>query len=265
MKTKPNILESNLFKPGIKFIATDDIKDTTLPPSSIGFFSFFKNPDRDYQNVIYAVVTIVRRGKTGQQRVERREISLPIFTDKRMLEHDDYLPLGRRFYIHIKEEPFSNKNLMEIDTLEFLGWSYTYSRYLKHIVNNFVYPNKKANWGGEVICREWTNIGRVPEHFAESAEETARVYATKEFRRNFILAARALESKLTKCICSYKKSVIGSILNSSHFLDYTNKNYYEVVNKELVKDTVSFYKEKYKRIESLVEKNKVVIKKRKGS
>jgi hypothetical protein len=258
---KPNILKSNLFSPGTKFIATDDVKDTTLPPHSVGFLSFFKNPDRDYQNVVYALAIVIRRGKAGQERIEQKEISFPIFTDKKMLEHEDYLPLGRKFYIHIEEESFNEKTLMNIAPLEFLGWCLAYTRYLKYITKNFVYPTKRANWTEEMVSRSLMDADKILSNFTDSPAGALRLYSSGNFRHDFIVAARKLESKLTKCICSYKKSTVASILNSSYFIEYTNDNYYEVMDKRLAKNTVSFYKNKYKKISDLVEKNKALKKK----
>ena len=82
------------------------------------------------------------------------------------------------------------------------------------------------------------------------------------FKVDFIVATRKLESRLTKCVCSYKKTVMASILNSSHFVDHTNKNHYVVVDEKLAKNTISFYKEKYDEISDLVERNKNVGKKK---
>jgi len=259
---KPNILKSNLFNPGTKFIATDDIKDTTLPPNSLGFFSFFKSPDRDYQNVVYARVIIIRRGKTGQERIEQKEISLPIFLDKRMLDHEEYLPIGRRLYLHVKEEPFAERNLMSISPLEFLGWCLAYTRYLKYITESFIYPTRRAHWDEQVVGRNIYNADKIATFFVDSPAETIRTFAGRDFRNEFVVSARKLESKLIKCVCSYKKSTVASILNSSYFVEHTNENHYKVVDEKLAKNTVSFYKKKYAKISDIVEKSRRLRKKR---
>lgn len=261
---KPNILKSNLLSPGTKFIATSDVKDTTLPPFSTGFFSYFKNPDRDYQDVAYGAVSIIRRGKTGQERLESKEISFPIFTDKRMLEQDDYLPLGRRYYLHIEEESLDYESLLEAKSLEFLGWSYAYVMFLQHITANFVYPAKRAKWSSETVDQILIDTKRIAQHFSDDPSATIAVYAREDFRRKLISSIRKLESKLMKCICSYKKGAIASILNSAHFIDYTNEEHYEITDKDLAKNTVSFYQEKHKKINDLVEKNRVSMEMKKG-
>jgi len=261
---KPNILKSNLFNPGVKFIAAGDVKDNTLPPGSLGFLSYFKNPDRDYQNVAHAAVIVIRRGKAGQDRVEQRDVSFPIFTDKRMLKHDEYLPIGRKFYIHIKKEPFTKKDLMDVSPLEFLGWCYAYSKYLRYITKNYVYPAKNAVWTDETVGRHLTSTGRIPEHFVEDPAATTRTFACKEFRSDYITAARKLEAKLIKCVCSYKKTAVAAALNSSCFVEHTNENHYEVVDPKLTKPTVDFYKAKYDKILSLIEEHKFLMKKSRG-
>jgi len=253
---KPNILKSNLLNPGAKFVATNEVKDTTLPPHSSGFFSYFKNPDRDYQNVAHGVAIIVRRGKTGQQRVEVKDISFPVFTDKRMLKYEDYLPIGRKMYIHIKErESFIKEDLSTVKSLDFLGWAHAYATYLKYIVTNHVHPVKRAGWSDETIDRPLIRAMRIPSLFNEDSNATLDSFGSDEYRRNFVTSARKLEAKLIKCICSYKKSVVASILNSSHFVVYTNQKYYKVVDEKLADDTVLFYKEKHKKLDELINKN----------
>jgi len=257
----PNILKNNLLNPGIKFTVDDGVKDTTLPPGSLGFFSFFKKPDRDYQNVVHGTMVIIRRGKGGQDRLETKDISFPIFTDKRMLEHEEYLPIGRKLYVHIKEEPFTSKNLMELKPLEFLGWCCSYNKYLQYVVGNFACAAKPF-WKEHSVGRPIMDSCRIQEHYGEGQANTLRVFGGADFRSSFIVAARKLESKLSKCICNYKKAAVASILNSSHFVEHTNKNHYIVVDKRRVKDTVSFYTKKYEKISDLVEKNRVTNKKK---
>lgn len=261
---KPNILKNNLFNTGTKFIATSDVKNSALPPSTLGFFSYFKNSDRDYQNVVYAMVSIIRRGKTGQQRIESKEISFPIFADEKMLEKEDYLPVGRSYYLHIEKSPFSHENLMEIEPLDFLGWAYAYVMYLQYVASSFVYPSKRAQWSGDTVDGALLEAKRLSKHFGDDPNATLAVYAREEYRHVLVSAIRKFESKFAKCVCSYKRGAIASILNSAHFLDYTNKEYYEVVDKDLAKNTVSFYQEKYKKINDLVGRNNINIEKKKG-
>lgn len=261
---KPEILKSNLLRPGKKFIATEDIKDTTFPPHTIGFFAYFRNPDRDYQDVAYAKTSIIRRGKGGQDRVETKEISFPVFTDKSMLEHEDYLPLGRKYYIHIEELPIDVKSVLDFEIMDYLGWASAYAAYLKYITKSFVSPAKRAVWSNDTVPRPIVTAGRIPSLFNNDPEETKAHFIPEERRMEFILAARKLESRLTKCICHYKKSTLASVLNSSHFVVYTNENYYKVADKKLAENTVSFYKEKYKHVEELVQRNNHIMAKRRG-
>jgi hypothetical protein len=261
---KPEILKSNLLRPGKRFIATEEVKDTTFPPYTMGFFAYFRTPDRDYQDVGYAKVSIIRRGKNGQERVEIKEISFPIFTDKRMFEHEDYLPRGRKYYIHIEESPIDLKSVLDFEIMDYLGWSTAYVSYLKYLTKSYVSPAKRAIWSNDTVPRQLVSAGRIPSLFNENPEQTKMHFGTAESRVDFVMAARQLESKLTKCICSYKKSALASVLNSSHFVVYTNENYYEVADKKLAENTVSFYKEKYKRVEELVQRNNHIMAKRRN-
>jgi len=259
---KPKILKSNLLNTGTRFVATNDVKDTVLPPGSVGFFSLFKNPDRDYQNVVHNTAVIIRRGKGGQDRLEAKEISFPIFTDKRMLEHEEYLPTGRKLYIHVEEKPFTEKSLMEVKPLEFLGWCYAYNRYLNYLTRNYAYPAKNNGWINEVVGRILTNVDVLPEHFSGDPKSALRTFSTPKFRAEYIMAVRKLEARLVRCMCSYKKTVMAAVLNSSYFVEHTNKKHYEVVDKKLTKDTIAFYKTKYDELSKMVDNNRISTKKK---
>lgn len=246
MSKKPEILQHCLFNTGVRFTVAPSVKETTFSPGSIAFMSYVKEPDNDYQNVAYITAVVVRRGKGGIQRINVSGMSIPVFDDKRMLEHDNYLPLGRRYYVHVKKLPFDEKHLLDIDDLSFVGWACAQAKYLNHLVLNVTRPKAKKLWPGKNTNSPLAHASRFPDYFDAEKEEVFKKYATKEFRSEFINEARRMESYLAKCVLLHQKNIAAILLNSAHFMAYTNEKYYEVTDKKLAKNTVDFYEEKYK-------------------
>ncbi len=253
MYNKLRLLANNLYSAGTKFIVTPDVKGNLFMPSSIGFVAYMVETDFDYQNVASIKVIMTRRGKGGQKRINVSDISIPIFSNDDMLKRENYLPVERRTYAHIESMPLSEENLLNIDQLDFLGWSCAYATYLQYLAFNFSYPRGVGN--------NWTDgplkdVHLLPQRFEENPKRYLREYGEKDFRIEFISKARELESVLIKCATSYKKSVIEAILNSAHFLEYTNKEYYKVADEVLIKNTIDFYKKNLDKIKSMIKKPK---------
>ncbi len=258
------ILESNLFTPGTKFIVTADVKENTFGPGTLGVMSYVNNGDNDYEDVANIFAIITRRGKGGVPRVNLNSISVPVYSDPRMLNKDNYLPTGRRHYVHIERVPFSHEDLLALDPLDFLGWGAAYIKYLQYLATNIAKPKKQ-----NILPADNNNtlviMSRLQEYFDSDRDAALVNYSTDVFRRAFITEARKLESSLIKCVLVYKRKVANIALNSARFMDYTNKEYYEVTDKEEAKNTIKFHEEKIEIIDGVSLDKKKKKKKSKGA
>lgn len=244
------ILESNLYTPGTKFAVTDDVKENTFGPGSLGVMSFVTGGDNDYEDVANVSVIIIRRGKGGIPRINLNKISIPVFADKRMLDKDNYLPIGRRYYVHTEKVPYSHEDLLAVAPLDFLGWAAAYMKYLQYLASHIAKP-KKQNIVPQDHDHVLAVVSRLQEHFDHDRDAALANFSTEVFRRAFIVEARKLESSLIKCVLVYKRKVANITLNSARFMDYTNTEYYEVTDKEEAKNTVQFHEEKIKIIDEM--------------
>ena len=251
-----DILTNHLYPTGTKFIVTPEVKGNSFTPATIGFIAYMTETDRDYQNVANVKVVLTRRGKGGQKRINIHDISIPVFTSEEMLKHENYLPIDRRSYSHIEAMPFDEHDLFGIIPLDFLGWACSYAAYLRHLAFNISYPRGISNklWPRENNVLE--EVFSLSHRFEENPEQFLRHYEEKDFRIAFISKAREVESILIKCSISHKSAVISAILNSAHFLKYTNEEYYKVEDEKLVKNTINFYEKQYKEVKSLIIKPK---------
>ena len=251
MNKPSNILKSNLFAPGTKFEVTGEVKESTLGPGTTALMSYIKQADGDYEDVVHICAVVIRRGKTGMPRININEISIPVFSDPRMLDKENYLPLGRRYYVHVEKSTLTKENLMEVSDLEFLAWASAQSRYLNHLCNNVAKPKNKNLWPQEK-SDVLLIATRFPEYFEKEPEELTEKYAIKDWRSKFIHRARKMEASLIKCVLLYKKGVTEIALNSAQFLDYTNTEYYEVADREITKNTIKFFDERVKYVKDII-------------
>jgi hypothetical protein len=245
-----DLLPCCLFRVGTKFVVTPDVKETTFPPGTTAFMSSMLNPDMDYQDVASVRAVVIRRGKGGKARVNINSMHIPIFSDPRMLEHDNYLPVGRRYYVHIDKEPAEEIDVMEMDEMDFLGWACAKSWHLRHLATKIARKGSGRLWPSSkkepVVAAYSFN-----ERFEIDEAATLANFTNGAFRTDFVRTMRVLEATLSKCETEYQRKVAAAALNSSKFMVYTNEKYFKVVDEDLAKKTVDFYSRKLKWLDSM--------------
>ena len=243
-------LDCSLLVPGAKFIVNKDVKENTFGPGTIGIMSYIKNADLDYENVAHVVAVIIRRGKGGIQRLNVNSMSIPVFANPKMLEHKNYLPVGRRHYVHIDPFPYKEGDLLKVSALDFLGWSTAYMKYLYYLATSIARP-KKSSIIPQDNGHPLAIANRMPDYFDSNRDETLDKFSEEKFRKSFIKISRAAEASLIKCVLMYQKMTTAIALNSANFMKYTNDEYYEVTNKKEAENTITFYEDKLRIIEEM--------------
>jgi len=245
------LLECQVPKTGDKFVVTEEVKDTTFTPGTTAFMSYMREPDMDYQDVIRIKMVVVRRGKGGMERLNFNSALIPVFKDPKMLEHDDYLPVGRKYYIHIEKEPKGSPDILKMEALDFLGWACARAINLKYITNSMAKKGAPKLWPSSPSSA-LNAASRFCEYFENNKTSTITEFAdNQDFRELFVNELRVLEAASVKCGIIYHKQVVSAILNSARFMVYTNDNYFEVVDKAKAKKTVLHYEKKSKWLESM--------------
>lgn len=191
-------LKSNILSPGTKFVVTDNTVDGTFGPGTTGFISYVKGIDQDYPNVIYLDVSVIKRGKTGKDRLDSSEISTPIF----LIDDDEikqFMPdEKRKYYVYINPIEVTI-DLMSFCDLDFLAWAMSYARYISKLsskVKNFpTWPSDPNN-----ILNTMLHMG---EYFTDDAVFMMNTYASESSRHNFIKNIRSVESMLVRNSVNY--------------------------------------------------------------
>ena len=117
------ILTSALLEPGAMFKVTDAIKDTVIPPGSLGFISLIRGTDDPYQNLAKVSVVLVRKGKGGKDRLLDYSIFVPVF----YIDHKGFNKLlpaegTRKGYVQIQRHTPMGVNISTMTELLFVGY-----------------------------------------------------------------------------------------------------------------------------------------------
>lgn len=209
------ILQSNILKVGTKFRVTDETTDTTFPPGSLGYIAAAKGSDRDYENVLFMYATIIRRGKTGKDRMEMASISLPIFDLKDDALNGKMPDEKRRNYIHIEPIKSEYKSVHEMPDMDYLGWANANACYLKLLANK---ASRVKVWNEDLNTDYVARLYRAREYFEQDFMELQSWACVSAGKQLFINRARHMESSLIRCAIPYKIKVAELELNAVKFL-----------------------------------------------
>jgi hypothetical protein len=234
-------LTSQIFNTGTKFIVTDDTKDGTFGPGTIGFTSYVKGHDQDYTNVVYLNAIIIKRGKTGKRRIANSEISTPIFDFKDNNLSKVMPEEKRRYYVHIEPMLPYESVVQNMSDIDFLGWSYAQARYIqklstraKHIA---VWPTDSAHFLNQIL--------NISENYTENMDPSL---TNALFRDQFVKKIRVLESTLVKSALLYMCKV--SELENRAITDLCQEGL-NIGDNDIMQRTVDVFKKKRDALQTL--------------
>lgn len=192
-------LESGLLRAGIKVTVTDEHPSNMYPPGSVGYSSFIKTPTL-HQSLYKQLIYIVRRGKTGKERLEAKTFLLPVY----LINNEKYSEILKQtgnYLIFRPEEPVVT-NLTSLNTLEFLAWAGAYVAYLRNLVRYVDYS--PTVWPKD---KELNNFLHICEHYKADAPEWLEVYGSNTSKLLLIKKIRSFEAELYRCGLKYMAGI----------------------------------------------------------
>lgn len=216
-------INSLLLDPGQPFVITDFAKDTNYGVGSKGFITTIQGGHETYQNVakIHAVMT--RKGKGGKPRIERCEFSIPIFVyfenEENFRKIMPTVAEVRNYQsIEPEEEPGSVSDILQMSTVDFLGWA-------SAIITNLHHVSSKARYGTwpEDQANPLNRFRRMADIYADDSARLVEFYTESKNRKNVIDLIRRTEAALFKIRMSHRVKILDYILNAAEFLVYVNK------------------------------------------
>lgn len=227
------VLKSQLFHHGTKFIVTDDSEDGTYGPGTTGFISHVKGYDQDFPNVAYLIAAIIRRGKGGKARIDKAELSTPIFDIKNPTLKESMPDDKRRFYVHIEGNP-NIRHVNDMENIDFAGYAFAVALFL------FKLGSRARHF------KPWPQSNNNPLNVAlhaddmwhESEEHTLQVMNSGNFRQDFMQRARMMESTLVKPSLSYMSRVAGLEEEAMKKIAKLGSKKDPIVDKEILSNTI---------------------------
>lgn len=196
------ILKSQAFGTGTKFMVTDESVDGTVGPGTTGFVSLVKGQDQDFENVLYLSTVIIRRGKSGKERLEIVDISTPVFDIDNNWPKDKMPDEKRRNYVHINPMPMAH-NIMILGNIDMIGYGLAYGRLLTKLISRVSGPQAKR-FNSEKIINSFAHLNN---YYADDPEGTVEKYSGDDVRDRFIRQARLAETSLTSYNLEYMYKV----------------------------------------------------------
>jgi hypothetical protein len=263
--SKKEILLSRLLEPGTMFTVTDAVKDSIFPPGSLGFICHIKGVDDSYQNLARIFAVMIRKGKSGKDRVVHTSLFVPIF----YVDHEGFNKLlpkegDKKCYVHIDRELPLATDVMQLTPMAFLGHAVALSRWIKHMSDQC----KHKKWP-EGKSHPVNIVKRLPDIFEEDPDEFIGKYTTDEFRVNFTEEARRMISSLVRMQIQLDMKRADTEVNAAEFLIFTNngefipgdakdkENEYKFTDDDsMLKRTLAYHKKIRKDVEVLFKNKK---------
>jgi hypothetical protein len=248
-----SVMTSQIFATGTKFVVTEETTDGTFGPGTTGFISYVKGRDQDFGNVFYYRAVVIKRGKTGKERLDIADISTPVFElDKDVI--GKIMPdEKRRYYVHLKPKSMP-RNVLDMPPMDFLGYSLAYSRWIRKLTTRSKHVNAWPNNTDDIL----NTYVRMDDYFEEDSEYALDRFCREDRRVEFVRKIRIMESTLVKCSLSYMHIVAGI---ETWALNELAKPAIELKDKDAWKNAMKSYSNKVSSLEALTKahSNKTVL------
>jgi len=255
-------LNRAIFNAGARFIAGSNTKNKKYPPGTIGFVTSIDNWSVIYLNLALIETIVIRRGKKGKLRVEIVYLSVPIFN---IGEYNDKEKHADCDFIHIEDLPIKNLNIMEMDPLNFIGWSFANASLLFKLCRS----NDLFNRWPAKDKHPMNAITKVESNFANNPSDTIHFFGGEDFRTMYINSMRKMQSTLLRPLMMHKTMHSNKIILAVSYLiwagefrnngDYDKKllhNIYCLSRKKCLKDKKAVVEMDKRRIEENKKKNR---------
>lgn len=232
------IFQNSLFTAGTKITVKDRTKHRAIAPGSI---CFMVRPGHETlpPNMISLELAITKNGKRGKDRVSRIDVITTVFPiefEARPLKSDKYkrLPI-----VELESVPMDTASVVDMNPMDFIGWAYSYKRYLYNLHNNYGIAGKWPRGKAQSV-NAFSHIGP---RMQQSPTETIKTLSAPFFRPLFTEQLRALEASITQCILARRVDDARTRLKALAYLIWTEKKYKEsFYNTDQLKENYNHYR-----------------------
>jgi hypothetical protein len=190
------ISSKNLLLPGSKFIVTSSLC-TAFTNGTVGFMSYVKNLDGGLNTLVGCRAAVVRRGKTGKDRIDNAHLIMPLI-DSHELAPDGikrYLvptPQTKvKYFVQVEQIKPYKYSLMDMPAHDFLGWALSMASHFYNLTHSFanrgvsVWPQSKD----DILNRLHRNLVN---YFGENPTQCYDNFTSPKAREDIIDKLRKL-------------------------------------------------------------------------
>lgn len=244
-----SIALSNIVQTGTVFEVIAPTKSTTFSVGTKGVISYVEGYDKDFRNIVYYKVIIMRRGKGGKKRIELEQVLMPVFVPECSNLKCILPKTNKQFMFVDMNKQFIEQNVFGFDDHLFLAWAYAYGKYL-HKLHSMT--GKYKIWPGDKNC-VLNTINNIQEKFVDDQANALNVYASNKFRKLAITEIRLFEATLSRCVIDYlrklanlEKNAISAIISNHKKIKINDISLYKQFLKSTVIDKIDVFKKALK-------------------
>lgn len=242
--------ESSLVPPVSKFVVTDHITNKKYTPGTTGYIATAEprsgtgGIDDLFTNI---QCVIIRVGKKGKKRIESNSLLLPTF----FFFEDNFknqIDFGRKVkeyngaLVHAERIEEDSNSVLDLDSLDFLGWVLAYAQHLTHTHNKYNSPGVRKIWPKSK--RHILNMSQshtIEAMFADNSKKILDLYKNIDLRMEIVDQIRSFEVLTRTYMLNEFYNMACGIFRSIGIIDSMNNNKKFAVKKK-ISNTKDFYK-----------------------
>lgn len=209
MSSKDKIYHSYLPRAS-RFEVTDLIKNNIYPPGSNGYFVYTMPHNMAAgSGIVKAVVVFLRRGKSGKDRIETKQVSLPgYYEEKREGKIEQAVgDYNKRGCLELTELVHGNKDTMALSPLDFVGWAAAKTMFMHYIRHNYVTLDKMWPKSKEHVLNVFRNTQNIDYLLSKKKDLFEHTYANPDIRIGVINALRTKEVQMFRAVEQYEAQI----------------------------------------------------------
>lgn len=234
-------LYSRLYPTGTKVKVSPEIKNGSYPVNSLMFVSRVHGNFKENPNVTILKGIITRKGKRGKHRLDSAAIAVNIFDlerEIRGLKRNEY----RGFpFVHVNTLNEMNKNVLDMDSIDFMGWGLVYHNYLANLYNDSGISSRWPQERGNLI----NLIGRSADLFLDNPEGALLQYSDREFRTDIVTSIRKMEASIPVSIIAHELVRAFAELKASAYLIWDNMFGTKLYDNRMLSSNYLHYRNRY--------------------
>jgi hypothetical protein len=246
MSNDTELIKSLLLTPSTQFVVTDKIRNRRFTPETTGFISTSNIRSGGSDNLIAeSSCVLLKVGKKGKSRLETNIFYFPVF----LFDNKEF-----KKYVNFKDmvENYDNRlvhadvvkgsgNLMDLPSLDFIGWTMSTVCYLTNIHNRYNSPGNRKVWPkNNKHVLNYAHGDNLRSFFRNDPNDLLKRFSDNDYRMEIITQLRQFEVLMKSFILAENSSLAHKMTRAVRFIESLNKKKKFISGKRIT-ETKDFY------------------------